>query len=66
LVTGLLLQIAEDYFNIELAVEILPSEPTGEDEYFQYRLRLHFNNRDYLASREMMNGSNVNLDMSVV
>ncbi|XP_046647803.1 soluble guanylate cyclase 89Db-like [Daphnia pulicaria] len=62
---GLLLQLAKDYFNIELLVEELASEPTGEDEYYQNRFRLHFNNRDYLASREMMNGSNLNLDVSM-
>lgn len=57
--TGLLLQVAQDFFNIELAVKELPSEPSGKDECNQYRLRLNFDNRDYLASRQAMNGSSL-------
>lgn len=65
-VTGLLLQIAEDYFGIQLDVTELPSEPSGEDEYNQYRFRLNFNNRDYLASQKYMNGSNLGLERKMM
>ncbi|XP_032778265.1 soluble guanylate cyclase 89Db isoform X3 [Daphnia magna] len=63
---GLLLQIAEDYFGIQLDVTELPSEPSGEDEYNQYRFRLNFNNRDYLASQKYMNGSNLGLERKMM
>lgn len=65
-VIGLLLQIAEDYFGIQLSVHELPSEPSGEDEYNQYRFRLNFNNRDYLASQKTMNGSNLGLERKMM
>lgn len=56
---GLLLQVAEDFYDIKLSVKELPAEPSGKDECNQYRFRLNFNNRDWLASRESMNGSSL-------
>ena len=64
--TGLLLQVAEEYYNIELAVNELPVESWSKDEYKEYKFRLNFNNRDYLASRETMKGSHLELEKKML
>lgn len=37
----------------------MPSEPSGKDECHQFRFRLNFDNRDYLANREAIKGSSL-------
>ena len=59
----MLLQVAEEYYNIELAIKELSStDNSDKDEYKQHRFRLNFNNRDYMASREMTRGNHLELE----
>lgn len=60
--TGQLLQIAHDFYGIQLAVTELPNKPSTKVEGFQFRLRLNFNNRDYLAGRRHSSGSGLSLE----
>ena len=62
----MLLQVAEEYYNIEVTINDLPAVPTKKDEYKEYRFRLNFNNRDYLASRETMKGSHLELEKKML
>lgn len=56
---GLLLQVAEEFFGITLTLKELPSEPSGKDECNQFRFRVNFDNRDYLANQEAIKGSSL-------
>jgi len=57
---GQLHQIANDFYGIELTADELKSdEKLIKEEGFQFRFRLNFNNRDYLASRL---GSSIDLE----
>lgn len=65
--TGILIQIAKDFYNLELTLQELPRNKTisfTEDGY-QFRFRLNFNNRDYMADQQASRTACINLDMSV-
>ncbi|XP_057364672.1 soluble guanylate cyclase 89Db-like isoform X1 [Daphnia carinata] len=54
---GQLHQIANDFYGIQLAVEELPNTTFSQEESYQFRFRLNFDNRDYMAGRAACNGS---------
>lgn len=50
--TGQLHQIACDFYQIQLTVEALSSGgPQESEEGYEFRFRLNFDNRDYMAGR---------------
>lgn len=62
---GILIQIANDFYDLQLSVEELPqikvASSFAEDGY-QYRFRLNFDNRNYMADQQASRASCINLE----
>ena len=56
--TGLLNQVAVDFYGVQLVMGQIPDEPCGNNEGgYKYRIRLNFDNRDYMASKAIEHGA---------
>lgn len=61
--SGLLHQIAVDFYGIELSMQQLPDDERSDvDEGYRFRFRLNYNNRDYLMCRAAGDGSGLELE----
>ena len=56
--TGILHQVAVDYYGIQLSMGDFPEKPyENNEEGYKYRIRLSFDNRNYMACKAMENGA---------
>ncbi len=56
--TGLLGQVAADFYGLQLSMGHFPDEPCGNIEGgYKYRIRLNFDNRDYMACKTIELGA---------
>lgn len=58
MLTGILDQVATDYYGISLSSDKLPDLPyESNSEGHHYRIRLNFDNRNYMTCKAIVNGS---------
>lgn len=57
--SGLLKQIAKDFYELELTWQELSAHCSSSEESFEYRLRLNFRNGDYMAKQRALSASSL-------
>jgi guanylate cyclase len=60
--TGILRQVAADFYGLQLSMGHVPDEPCGNNEGgYKYQIRLNFDNGDYMACKVIEHGASMTL-----
>lgn len=55
---GILDQVAKDIYDLRISTPLLPEKPNeNNEEGLKYRIRINFDNRNYMACKAMQNGA---------